>query len=113
MFSSNRLETNEIFRLLNGINTRTQIIMATITDIQNAIATQTTVEAGVVTLLQNLTAEIQAAQASGNPGAMDAVVASIQANTKTLSDAVAANTPVSPAAATTASTTAAPASTSK
>lgn len=69
--------------------------MATLSDIQSAVAAQNTVEQSVVSLLQNLTSEIKAAQASSDPAAMDAVVASIEANTKVLSDAVSANTPAS------------------
>lgn len=73
-------------------------LMATIQDVQTAVAAQTTVDTSVVTLLQNITAQLQAAQASGDPAALDAVVASIQANTQVLSNAVTANTPVAPAA---------------
>lgn len=72
--------------------------MATIQDVQAAVAAQTTVDTSVVTLLQNITAQLQAAQASGDPAALDAVVASIQTNTQVLSNAVTANTPVAPAA---------------
>lgn len=67
--------------------------MATIQDIANAVAAETTVDQSIVTLLDNIVTELKAAQASNNPVAMDAVVASIQANQKILSDAVTANTP--------------------
>lgn len=70
--------------------------MATIQDIANAVAAETTVDQSIVTLLDNIVAELKAAQASNDPVAMDAVVASIQANQKTLSDAITANTPVVP-----------------
>lgn len=70
--------------------------MATLQDIANAVAAETTVDQSIVTLLDNIVAELKAAQASNDPAAMDAVVASIQANQKILSDAVTANTPVTP-----------------
>lgn len=72
--------------------------MATLSDIQNAVSAETTVDNSIVTLLNNIVAELKAAQATNDPAAMDAVVASIQANTKILSDAVTANTPVAPTA---------------
>jgi len=67
--------------------------MATIQDIQAAVAAESTVDDSIVTLLNNIVAELKAAQASNDPAALDAVVASIQSNTKKLSDAVTANTP--------------------
>lgn len=72
--------------------------MATIQDIQAAVAAESTVDDSIVTLLDNIVAELKAAQASNDPTALDAVVASIQANTKKLSDAVTANTPAPVAA---------------
>lgn len=71
--------------------------MAKLSDISDAVAAQSSVEQSVVTLLQNLSQQIKDAQASNDPAAMDKVVADIQANTKLLSDAVAANTPADPA----------------
>jgi len=70
--------------------------MATLQDINDAVTQQATVEQSVVLLLNQIVQQLKDAQASGNPAALDAVVANIQANTKVLSDAVAANTPAQP-----------------
>lgn len=67
--------------------------MATIQDVQAAVAAESSVDDSVVTLLQSIVQQLKDAQASNDPAALDAVVASIQANTKKLSDAVVANTP--------------------
>lgn len=67
--------------------------MATLADIQAAVTAEQTVEAGVVTLLQTLSADLKAAMASNDPVALQAVVTQIDANTAALSAAVAANTP--------------------
>lgn len=72
--------------------------MATISDVQSAIAAQSTVEDSVITLLNGIVQQLKDAQASNDPAALDAVVASIQANTDKLSSAVTANTPASPTA---------------
>jgi len=74
--------------------------MATIQDVQTAVANQSTVEDSVVTLLNGINQQLKDAIASNNPAALDAVVASITANTTKLSDAVTANTPVTPTPAT-------------
>ena len=70
--------------------------MATIDDIKTAVANETTVEGSVVALLQQLSSALAAAIASNDPVAMQAVVDSINANAKALSDAVTANTPATP-----------------
>jgi len=80
-------------KLLKSILKEQKRIMATLSDISNAVAAQKDVEQSVVTLLQNLSQKIQDAQASNDPSAMDKVVADIQANTKLMADSVAANTP--------------------
>lgn len=68
-------------------------IMASISDVNAAVAAQTTVEQSVIALLNGISQQLKDAQASGDPAAIDQVVANINANTKALSDAVAANTP--------------------
>jgi len=70
--------------------------MATLDDIRAAVAAETTVEQSIMTLLQQTVAELKTAMASNDPAAMQVVVDSIAANTKALSDAVTANTPVAP-----------------
>lgn len=72
--------------------------MATLADIQHSIASQTTVEASVVTMLTGLSQQLKDAIAASDPVALQALVDQIDANTKTLSDAVVANTPTPPPA---------------
>ena len=72
-------------------------IMATLADVQAAVAAETTVEAGVITLLQTLSTDLTAAIAANDPVAIQAVVDSINANSTSLSAAVAANTPAAAA----------------
>jgi hypothetical protein len=93
---SKNWDNYNILYLLHEINIKVNILMATIQDIQAAVAAESTVDDSIVTLLNNIVAELKAAQASNDPLALDAVVASIQANTKKLSDAVTANTPATP-----------------
>lgn len=73
--------------------------MATIQDVQAAVAAESSIDDSIVTLLDSIVKQLKDAQASGNPAALDIVVAGIQANSKKLSDAVTANTPVTPAQA--------------
>ncbi len=70
--------------------------MATIQDVQAAVAAESTVDDSIITLLNGIVQQLKDAQASGNPAALDAVVQSIQANTTKLQAAVTANTPVTP-----------------
>lgn len=83
----------DILYLLHEINIKVNILMATINDISAAVAAESTVDDSIITLLNGIVQQLKDAQASNNPAALDAVVASIQANTKKLSDAVTANTP--------------------
>ena len=69
--------------------------MATLVELQAAVATDTTVTASAITLLQGLAAQITAA--AGDPAALDAIVQDLNANTTALAEAVAANTPAAPA----------------
>lgn len=94
MFGINhKINLEDIYWLLKETNVKVNILMATIQDVQNAVANEATVDQSIVTLLQNIVQQLKDAQASGDPAQLDAVVASIQANTKVLSDAVTANTP--------------------
>lgn len=68
--------------------------MATLADIQAAVAAETTVEQSVITLLNTLSADLKAAIASNDPAAMQAVVDQLNTNAQTLAAAVTANTPV-------------------
>ncbi len=71
--------------------------MATLDDVVAAVAAESTVVDSAVTLLTSLKAALDAAIASGDPTKIQAVSDSIGAQTKTLADAVAANTPAAPA----------------
>ena len=78
--------------------------MATLQDITDAVNNETSVDNAIVTLLDGIVTQLQAAQSSTDPTAMATVVANIQANTKILSDAIVANTPVTASQASATST---------
>ena len=65
-----------------------------LTDVQNAVASEQTVEQSAITLIQQLAAQVTAANGV-SPDAVEAVVAQIQANASALAQAVTANTPAS------------------
>jgi hypothetical protein len=67
--------------------------MATLQDIQNAVAAETTVVGSVTTLLQQLAQQLKDAIAAQDPVALQAVVDAINTNANQLANAVAANTP--------------------
>lgn len=73
-------------------------IMATMADIEAAVAAETAVEQSVITLLGQLSAELTAALAANDPAAMQHVVDELNANSAALSAAVAANPPAAPPA---------------
>lgn len=80
--------------LLTDITAEGRRIMATLSDISLAIQRQTTVEQSVVALLRQLSAQLHDAVEAEDPAAVQAVVDLIDHNTKVLSDAVFANTPL-------------------
>jgi hypothetical protein len=82
---------------LGKVSTTEIRIMASLADIQAAVAAEQTVEASVVTLLGQLSADLQAALASNDPTAMQAVVDQLNQNAQSLAAAVTANTPAAPA----------------
>jgi hypothetical protein len=67
--------------------------MTALTDLQAAVAAESTAVASAVTLLGGLKAALDAAIASGDPAALQQLSNDIGAQTKALADAVAANTP--------------------
>lgn len=75
--------------------------MATLADVQAAVANLNTVEASVVAMLQTLSDALKAAIASNDPAALQAVVDSINADSTAMAAAVAANTPAAPTPPTT------------
>ena len=74
--------------------------MATMQDLSTEVAAETSVNQSVVTLLNGVVDQLKAAQAANDPAAITAVITSLQSNQKILTDAITANTPVTPAAAT-------------
>lgn len=89
---------NRIEAKLDLLLVKEQKLMATIQDVQNAVTSETTVVGSVVTLLNQLSAQLQAAIAQNDPAALQALVTSINANATTLANAVTANTPAAPPA---------------
>ena len=71
--------------------------MATIADLQAEVAALTTVEDGVVALLNGVSAQLREALATGaTQTSIQAVIDSLDAGKAKLAAAVVANTPVSP-----------------
>jgi hypothetical protein len=85
-----------ILKSLSQLHKKVDSIMATLQDIANAVAAETTVDNSIVTLLNSIVAELKTAQASNDPNAMATVVSNIQANTAILTAAITANTPAAP-----------------
>jgi len=73
-------------------------IMATIQEVQAAVARESTVEDSVVALLTQISQQLKDAIAANDPVAMQAVVDQIDQNSQRLADAVTANTPAPPPA---------------
>ena len=70
-----------------------------LTDLQTAVAADTSIDSSAVTLIQNLAAAVQAANGV-SPAAVEALVAQLQSNAGSLAAAVTANTtPPAPAPA--------------
>ena len=67
--------------------------MATLQDVQNAVAAEQTVVSAVTTLLQQLSQQLKDAIAAEDPAALQALVDQINTNANSLANAVAANTP--------------------
>lgn len=71
--------------------------MANIADVATAVAEETTVTESAVVLLDGIKSALDAAIASNDPAAVQAVVDSIGANKTRLAEAVARNTPAATA----------------
>jgi hypothetical protein len=85
-----------IERELQLINRKLDILMATIQDLTTAVAAESSVDDSIISLLNGIVAQLQAAIATGDPAQLDTVVQGIQANTAKIQAAVVANTPVTP-----------------
>ena len=82
-----------ILRLEKFMATASQAL----TDLQNQVAAEQTVEQSAITLITNLAGQVAAANGV-SPAAVEAVVAQIQNNAAALAAAVAANTPAASSA---------------
>jgi len=100
------LET--IVRALTTLNQRMDTIMASVADVQAALASTESKEETIIGLLQTeqelqreTLAQLKALQASGatDPAALDAIVTKLNADAATMDAAIASVTPPSPAGA--------------
>lgn len=82
---------NAISRKLDLVITKETSIMATVVELNAAVARNTDAEQSVITLLNGISQQLKDAQ--GDPAAIDAVIAQIDANTAAAAAAVVANTP--------------------
>lgn len=84
-----------LYALLEG---RFRQAMASFSDAQDAIRAQTSVEGGVVTLLQTITGQLRAQANAGGatPEQLQTIIDQIHANTDVMSAAVVANTSADP-----------------
>lgn len=73
-------------------------IKMTLQDILDKVAKEETVEQSIITLLTSVKAELDAAIASNDPAALQALSDKLDADTKAMSDAVVANTSAAPPA---------------
>ena len=89
----------ELCTILLSIHRILEKMSTSLSDLQAAVAAQTTVDASVVTLLQGLSAQLTAALAAGDDAAVEAAAQAIASNTATLAAAVVANTPAAPGGA--------------
>lgn len=87
---------NRIERVVERNHIQGLRIMATLADIQAAVAAETSVEISVVTLLGQISQQLKDAIASNDPAAMQAVVDQLEQNRQHLAAAVTANTPAAP-----------------
>jgi hypothetical protein len=87
-----RLDT--IIKLLQTTIQKENTLMATIQDLATEVASETTIDNSIVTLLDGIAAQLAAAQASGDPAAIQTVLTSLQSNAAILTAAITANTPV-------------------
>jgi len=78
---------------IQGQDTEDVVIMATIQDLQDSVAANTTVGESVLTLVSGLSQQLADAIASGDPTALQNLKDQLDQETQRFADAVAANTP--------------------
>lgn len=84
-------------KILTAISNLKDILMATLTDLKNAVAAESGVVQSAITLLNGLTAKIQTLiDAGADPAAFQALVDDVKQQTSDLAAGVAANTPAAP-----------------
>ena len=72
---------------------RLETIMATLADLNAAVARNTDAENAALEYLKGISQQLKDAQAANDPAALDAVIASIDANTAKAAAAIVQNTP--------------------
>lgn len=77
---------------MSRIENRMVIVMAKLDDLKAAIARNHDAENSVIELLKGISQQLKDAQAGGDPAALDAVIAEIEASTERLAAAVVENT---------------------
>lgn len=82
-----------IERMLGLIHERQELIMANMDDLKAAVQRNTDVDGSVTALLQGISQQLKDAKAANDPAAIQAIIDQLDGNTKTLTDAVTANTP--------------------
>ena len=78
---------------IRHILSKLENIMTTLADLKAAVDSETTVVASVVTLLDGIKQQLDAAISANDPEAIQAVADEITAHSKALSEAVVRNTP--------------------
>ena len=84
---------DKLMGLVNLLLTNQKKIMLDVTALQTAVANETTLDQSVITLLNTLASELQAANDAGDQTTINSIVATMQQNATALAAAVAANTP--------------------
>lgn len=67
--------------------------MATMQELRDAVERNITVDASIITLLNGISQQLKDALANNDPVALQAVIDTLDADTKNISDAIVANTP--------------------
>jgi hypothetical protein len=75
------------------LHTQRNLILVTLADINTALANEETVEGGVITLLNTLSAQLSTALAANDTASIQTVIDKINNDSQALAAAVAANTP--------------------
>lgn len=87
-------QADEARRLLRRITRMENAEMVKLADIRAAVEANANVQAGVITLLQKLSTDLQSALDNGSDEELQAVIDQLNGNTAAMAAAVVANTPV-------------------